>query len=480
MDNEKEKDNYNEQSNDLKRSHKDYKKPTDEDYIHMKILNELTKTSPNSTGIVQKENVLETKSANIEKYREKFENQHLTYKKIITDYQKWMDKIEELVSYIKKGYESDGKLLSQNELDIKLNEMVQPGEISYNKLFDMNNFTNLTEDQIRSYINANHNIIEDGIKEKDGLINKYFLLVKSYVFPLIDNLNFSLSHSRNDGQKTQEQLEKIKKYKEQNQEDSIAYEKSLLDYKKWILKNQELIVYLEKNCIDISRIIEKFNVDIEHKIDILEEKDKQLLENRIKGINMINKMCKNMLNTGLNKIKNIQEKRYDKLHLIDNFESLTQKEIIDIFNSNYNIITNIRNEKDSIVRAYFKFINSQLLPIIDGVDSGIQYLNANNVTTLKYIISDIYSDMDKVLKELLQNIRVREIKTSRNQNIDFNLHQAIDIDYTRIEEMDETVAEVIRKGYEYLEDIYNTGINYIVRQVQVIAYKFKADENTSV
>lgn len=232
--------------------------------------------------------------------------------------------------------------------------------------------------------------------------------------------------------------------------------------------------------MDISHIIEEFNVSIEHKIDMLEEKDKELLTNRIKGINMINKMCRNMLNMGLNKIKNIEEKSYDKLCTIEDFQNLTEEQITNIFNSNYNIITSIRNEKDSIVRAYFKFINSQLLSIIDGVDSGIQYLNTNNITALKYIISDIYGDMDRVLKKLLENIKIREIKTDKSETINFNLHQAIDIEYTKIQEMDETVAEVIRKGYEYLEDIYSTGINYIVRQVQVIAYKFKAPENTSV
>lgn len=280
--------------------------------------------------------------------------------------------------------------------------------------------------------------------------------------------------------KKQRELQKIKKYKEQLQSDDIAYEKSLLEYKTWIVRNKELVVCLEKNCMDISHIIEEFNVSIEHKIDMLEEKDKELLTNRIKGINMINKMCRNMLNMGLNKIKNIEEKSYDKLCTIEDFQNLTEEQITNIFNSNYNIITSIRNEKDSIVRAYFKFINSQLLPIIDGVDSGIQYLNTNNITALKYIISDIYGDMDRVLKKLLENIKIREIKTDKSETINFNLHQAIDIEYTKIQEMDETVAEVIRKGYEYLEDIYSTGINYIVRQVQVIAYKFKAPENTSV
>ncbi|BAH07110.1 hypothetical protein [Clostridium kluyveri] len=528
MDNEKENNVYDEKSNDFEKNYRDYKKPLEEDYIHMKILNELAKNSPENVEKIQKEHTFEEKTENIEKseekgnqiieegedkkqaeigekidetaidssgehnitfqfssdkvgkYKEKFKNQHVLYENVILDYKKWISRIQELVAYIKKGYENIEKESGKNELNIKLEKMIQIDEVSCNKLFNVDGFENLTEEQVKSYINANRNIIEDGIKERDSLIEIYFVLVNSYIFPLIDNFNFKSSIGTDIEEKKQRELQKIKKYKEQLQSDDIAYEKSLLEYKTWIVRNKELVVYLEKNCMDISRIIEEFNASIEHKIDMLEEKDKELLTNRIKGINMINKMCRNMLNMGLNKMKNIQEKSYDKLFFIEDFQNLTEEQITNIFNSNYNIITSIRNEKDSIVRSYFKFINSQLLPIIDGVDSGIQYLNTNNITALKYIISDIYENMDKVLKELLENIKIREIKTNKSETINFNLHQAIDIEYTRIQEMDETVAEVIRKGYEYLEDIYSTGINYIVRQVQVIAYKFKAPENTSV
>jgi len=514
LDNEKENNIYDEKSNDFEKNYMDYRKSIGEDYIHMKILNELTKNSPASIEKVQKEYTSEEKLEKleekekpiiekcenkkqveieekmdetginslkkIEKYKEEFKNQNIIYKNLILDYKKWIARIKELIAYIKKGYENSRKVPLKNVLDIKLDKITQIDEVSYNKLFTMDNVENLTEEQVKSYVNANHNIIEDSIRERDNLIDKYFALVKSYIFPLIDNLNFNLSSNIDIEDKKQRELQKIKKYKEQLQNDDIAYEKSLLEYKTWIVKNKELIIYLEKNCMDISHIIEKFNVSIENKIDSLEDGDKELLKNRLKGINMINKMCKNMLNVGLNKIKNIEEKSYDKLCFIEDFQNLTEEQITNIFNSNYNIITSIRNEKDSIVRAYFKFINSQLLPIIDGVDSGIQYLNTNNVTALKYIISDIYGEMDKVLKELLENIKIREIKTSKAQNINFNLHQAIDIEHTEKEEMDETVAEVIRKGYEYLEDIYNTGSNYIIRQVQVIAYKFKASENTQV
>jgi len=419
-------------------------------------------------------------SDNIEKYREEFKKQNILYENLISDYRKWMSRIEELIIYIKKGYKNIEEESVRNELNIKLDKIVHRDEVSCNKLFNMDSFGDLTEEQIKSYSNANWNIIEEVIRERDSIVDKYFVLVNSHMFPLVDNFNIKLAAIMDIVEKKQRELQKIKKYKEQLQSDYIAYEKSLLEYRTWILRNKELVLYVERNCSDIAHIIEKFNSNIEHKMDMLEEKDKELLKNRVKGINMINKMCENMLNTGLNKIKNIEEKSYDKLCTIEDFENVEEEQVINIFNSNYNIITSIKNEKDSIVRAYFKFINSQLLPILDGVDSGIQYLNANNITALKYIIWDIYQDMDKELKKLLENIKIREINTNKSESINFNLHQAIDIEYTNVQEMDETVAEVIRKGYEYLEDIYNTGINYIVRQVQVIAYKFKATENTLV
>lgn len=524
MDNEKENNLYYEKSNDFEKSYMDCKDSLKENYIHMKILNELTKNSPDSIEKKQEDHVSEEKtecigkleenenysiekcedekqvemeekigetaidssredhigfqfsSDKVEKYREKFKKQHILYENIISDCKKWAGRIEELAAYIKKGYENIEKEMGKNELDIRLEEIINIDEVSCNKLFHMDAFGDFTEEQIKKYIDINRNIIEEGIIKKDSLIDRYFVLVNSYIVPLIDNFNLKLSINRDVEEKKQRELQKIKKCKEQLQNDDITYEKSLLEYKTWLLRNKELVLFVEKNCIDISCIIEKFNSNIEYKMDMLEEKDKELLKNRIKGINMINKMCQNMLNMGLNKIRNIQEKSYPKLYTIEDLENIQEEQVINIFNSNYNIITSIRNEKDSVVRSYFKFINSQLLPILDGVDSGIQYLNTNNVTVLKNIIWDIYEDMDKVLKNLLGNIKIREIRTDKNESINFNLHQAIDIEYTQSQEMDETVAEVIRKGYEYLEDIYNTGINYVIRQVQVIAYKFKAPD----
>lgn len=227
----------------------------------MKILNELAKNSPENVEKIQKEYIFEEKTENIEKpeekgnqiieegedkkqaeieekidetaidssgeynirfqfssnkvgkYKEEFKNQHVLYENVILDYKKWISRIQELVAYIKKGYENIGKESGRNELNIKLEKMIQIDEVSCNKLFNVDNFRNSMEEQIKSYINANRNIIEDGIKERDSLIDKYFVLVNSYMFPLIDNFNFKSSIGTDVEEKNRENYKKLKNIK---------------------------------------------------------------------------------------------------------------------------------------------------------------------------------------------------------------------------------------------------------------------------
>lgn len=49
-------------------------------------------------------------------------------------------------------------------------------------------------------------------------------------------------------------------------------------------------------------LVEKFNKEILIKLEELNDEDKKFVENRIKGINMINKMSKNVISNRINKL----------------------------------------------------------------------------------------------------------------------------------------------------------------------------------
>lgn len=255
------------------------------------------------------------------------------------------------------------------------------------------------------------------------------------------------------------------------EEDDLIYERNLLTYKDWILKGKELVLKSMKTFDNINSIVQKFNEEILKRLEVLDDEDKKLIENRVKGINMINKMSKNAINNGLRRLSDKKEVDFSNINIINEFDNKNEEEMRLILNQNYSNISHVESEKLNSISKYFNFIEGSLLPIIDGIESGISFVNSSTNQVIANEILPTYMELKKCFEELLVSININKIKIEIKSKIDFSYIQVLDIQETEEGNLDETIESVVRNGYEYLEDIYGIGHNHIIRQAEIVAYK---------
>lgn len=262
-------------------------------------------------------------------------------------------------------------------------------------------------------------------------------------------------------------------YKDQIEKDIIVYERNLLNYKQWALDGKELVLNSKKTFNKIELLVEKFNKEISIKLEELNDEDKKLVENRIKGINMINKMSKNAISNRTNKLLEMINQDFNNMSIISDINNKDEDEVRSILNENYGNIAYIESKKSNLIDTYFSFIEGNLLPILDGVESGISFVKNSDKEIIQNEILLVYIELKKCFDELLFSINVSKMEVQLKTKIDFSCIDVLDIEDTEDESLDETIESVIRSGYEYLKDVYGVGHNHVLRQAQIVAYKYK-------
>lgn len=273
-------------------------------------------------------------------------------------------------------------------------------------------------------------------------------------------------------------LESINEYKEQVLIDREDYDKEYEEYKQWCGLIEKMRLEFIELSTDINEIIKQLNDSIELQVNTLTPEQKSDVDNRAKGINIIGKMFNNTVEKNLGKVKVYDIIEKEELNVLEDVDITSEDIITEQLNKNYNSVSQMKKYKDSIIKDYFNFINSYILPINDGVLSGIQYIDAVENDEINRLVLPTYIKLKEKLEELLGGLGITEIKIEKFDQLDYAKIEVFDIEETDDEKLDETIHETIRTGYSYCEDIYNTGNDYIVRTVQVTVYKYK--ENNKV
>lgn len=268
-----------------------------------------------------------------------------------------------------------------------------------------------------------------------------------------------------------ESKDDLHKYKYQIEEDIIAYERNVVSYKEWDVNIKELVLIAKKTFDKVNSIIEKFNEEIQKKLQELNDEDKKLIENRIKGINMINKMSKNVLNNGMSKLSEKEILDFSNIGISNDVNNKEENEIRIILNKNYSSITYVESQKSNLINMYFNFVEGNLLPIMDGIESGISFVKSSTKEIIKSEVLPIYIELKMCFEQLLFSINIIKIEIKLKTKIDFSYCDVLDVEETEDEYLDETIESVVRNGYEYSKDIYGVGHNHIIRQAQIVVYK---------
>ncbi|WP_294406958.1 hypothetical protein [uncultured Clostridium sp.] len=263
----------------------------------------------------------------------------------------------------------------------------------------------------------------------------------------------------------------MNQYLEQIEDDVIDYRTKVLGYKAWEIKFQKLNRDVKKVFNNVSTSVEEFICKMNNVLDGLEEADKKKIENRIKGINMIKKMGINVMSNSLSRISQMETVHFENDKIISEISGKCEDEIRSIMNENYSSITNVSSEKSKLVNKYFAFIENSILPIIDGIDSGISFVENSPNEIIKRDILPQYIKLREIFDSFLEECGISKVDVKVHGNIDFSFVEVLDVEETSDINLDEKIESVIRNGYEYKEDIYGTGHNHVLRQAQIVAYK---------
>ena len=234
------------------------------------------------------------------------------------------------------------------------------------------------------------------------------------------------------------------------EEDIETREEKEAKIKEWIYKLKSNIAKSEEYFNKVDEIIDKFNENLF--IEELDEKEKKLLLNRSKSLSLIKKMNKNAIDESLiNILKNEDIK-------------LNNEEIYDI--------KYLEKKKEEYSKNCFDFLMFYLIPIIDGIEAGISFIESSNECILIKKTLDIYIEIETLYMELLTYFGIKKVKVRKKETVNFDFMDIIDIEETNDIDLDMKIESIVESGYGYFEGEDLSQLVRVIRRPRVIVYKY--------
>ncbi len=234
------------------------------------------------------------------------------------------------------------------------------------------------------------------------------------------------------------------------EEDIETREEKEAKIKEWIYKLKSNIDKSKEYFNKADEIIDKFNENLF--IEELDEKEKKLLLNRNKSLSLIKKMNKNAIDESLiNILKNEDIK-------------LNNEEIYDI--------KYLEKKKEEYSKNCFDFLMFYLIPIIDGIEAGISFIESSNECILIKKTLDIYIEIETLYMELLTYFGIKKVKVRKKETVNFDFMDIIDIEETNDIDLDMKIESIVESGYGYFEGEDLSQLVRVIRRPRVIVYKY--------
>ena len=234
------------------------------------------------------------------------------------------------------------------------------------------------------------------------------------------------------------------------EEDKETKEEKETKIKEWIYKLKCNIDKSKEYFNKADEIIDKFNENLF--IEELDEKEKKLLLNRSKSLSLIKKMNKNAIDESLiNILKNEDIK-------------LNNEEIYDI--------KYLEKKKEEYSKNCFDFLMFYLIPIIDGIEAGISFIESSNECILIKKTLDIYKEIETLYRELLTYFGIKKVKVRKKETVNFDFMDMIDIEETNDIDLDMKIESIVESGYGYFEGEDLSQLVRVIRRPRVIVYKY--------
>ena len=269
--------------------------------------------------------------------------------------------------------------------------------------------------------------------------------------------------------------------------------------KESIQKSEKAIKYWGDMAKSLKDKIESAEKDIEKTINesrevmgtLLSEFESDL-KNSQQGLDIIGRMFKRIVDPGdqlnelikesetFGQLKRITRDEWENIFKeVDDeevAEKALKKQLDTVGMYNYRIIAALQENAEKREKKIMKFIETQILPILDGIIDGLKHSKDtfDNLKTKSPEKSDDFDrwlDTYKILQnkflELLKTVKINVIKTEPGSPIDYERHRPFDV-CPDTEMEDEQIKDVVRDGYEYRDKEDNLKI---IRPAQVLVVK---------
>ncbi|MCI6188493.1 MAG: hypothetical protein MSA89_02575 [Clostridium sp.] len=241
------------------------------------------------------------------------------------------------------------------------------------------------------------------------------------------------------------------------EEDKETKEEKETQIKEWIYKLKCNIDKSKEYFNKTNEIIDKFNENLF--IEELDEKEKNLLLNRSKSLSLIKKMNNNAIDKSL-------------IYILQNEEDNILSEDVKI---NYEEIYNIEyleKKKEQYSKRCFDFLMFYLLPIIDGIEAGISFIESSNECILIKKTLDVYKEIEALYIELLTYFGIKKVKVRKKETVNFDFMDMIDIEETNDIDLDMKIESIVESGYGYFEGEDLSQLVRVIRRPRVIVYRY--------
>ncbi|QGU95973.1 hypothetical protein GOM49_13525 [Clostridium bovifaecis] len=253
----------------------------------------------------------------------------------------------------------------------------------------------------------------------------------------------------------------------------LEYHSQYDRYELWALKCRDLAKEINELMSSIENTLIQFNKTYEESMtEDYDEAVNKFIKNRIKGIELIGKML-SKLGPSLKKLNEVP-----KLELLsfdydtDKLSFMELNELKELENNCYNILSDLKGSTEKLIRDYFKFINSNILNIADGIESGLSFMEKKKLDNkAAKTIEHIYISLDLSFSDLFEKLQISKIEVKEGEEVNFKYHEVFDVEETYDKEKDEKICDVIRRGYIYYKPLFGMDYNYVLRPAQVIVYK---------
>lgn len=234
------------------------------------------------------------------------------------------------------------------------------------------------------------------------------------------------------------------------EEDKETKEEKEAKIKEWIYKLKFNIAKSEEYFNKVDEIIDKFNENLFG--EELDEKEKKLLLNRSKSLSLIKKMNKNAIDKSL-------------INILQNEDIKLNAE--EIYNIKY-----LEKKKEEYSKSCFDFLMFYLIPIIDGIEAGISFIESSNECILIKKTLDVYKEIEAIYIELLTYFGIKKVKVRKKEAVNFDFMDMIDVEETNDIDLDMKIESIVESGYGYFEGEDLSQLVRVIRRPRVIVYKY--------